>query len=102
MSTGLMVLLTAILTAFGTRLIEQIFKEWTDARERKKGKERDEYLVARRLQQLVVIAEHFRHVGIHNGVSIDEYDLPDEFEGWDEFIDTGLKARRHGSKGDEL
>lgn len=97
-----MVLLTAILTAFGTKLVEQVFKEVSDARDKRKGKEREQYKNTRRIQQLVVIAEHFRHIGVRNGISIDEYRLPEEFEGWDEFIDTGLKTRRYGRKGDEL
>lgn len=83
-----MVLLTAILTAFGTKLVEQVFKEVSDARAKRKGKEREQYKNARRIQQLVVIAEHFRHIGIRNGISIDEYQLPEEFEGWDEFINS--------------
>lgn len=92
MSTSLVVLLTAILTAFGTKLVDQIFKEIGDARAKRKGKEREEYRLARKVRQLLVIAEHFRHVGVKHGVDLDEYTVPEGFEDWDEFIDTGYKA----------
>ena len=81
-------LLTAILTAFGTKLVEQVFKEIADARARKKGKEKAEYQLQRKVRQLLVVAEHFRHVGIKHGVDISEYSVPSEFEGWDEPVDS--------------
>ena len=88
MSTPLVILLTAILTAFGTKLVEQIFKEIADVRAARKGRGQQVYHLERRLSQLIVIANHFRNIGVRNGVDLGDFDLPEEFDGWDEPVDT--------------
>lgn len=88
MSTTLVVFLTAVLTAFGTKLVEQVFKEIADARKARKGRENQAYRLERRVSQLIVVAEHFRNIGIKHGVDLDKFDLPEEFDGWNKSIDS--------------
>ena len=88
MSTPLVILLTAVLTTFGTKLIEQVFKEINDARALRKGKEKHVYRLERRVQQLLVVAEFFRLAALRNGVPIDQLSVPEELQGWDKSVDS--------------
>ena len=90
MDTYVIVFLTAVTTAFGAKIVEQVLQEMKDAREARKTKRERHLSLSRRVRQAVEVAQHFRSVGIEHGVPIDKFDLPDDYEGWDETLDIGL------------
>lgn len=90
METYVVVLLTAVTTAFGAKIVEQVAQEIKNAREARKIKRERSLTLSRQLRQAVEVAQHYRTVGIENGVPIDKFDLPDDYDGWDQAVNLGF------------